>query len=182
MSLISKLTVPAESIPDQYKSRAADAIDIGTVKGDRDVIASRIALAELGQIVFFITQTVIFSLAYSGILPPTIAGIISFTLIPLEALCSYNTFLLLRPFSRIIMTAASIVTLSTCAGFALFGIVGDSAITLCGGGVALHLFRNISECIDTAKAKKDPNFRRRLRNTSPTPIIPQAAPQLVHPR
>lgn len=161
------MQIPERYIPSQYICRASEAKKIFSVKDQNPVeIASKIALAELGQIIFFITQTILYSLAFAGILSPMITGIISFILIPAETLCSYNTFVHFKPFSRMILTAATIITLTICAACAIFGIVRDSAITLCIGGIALHLFRNLSECIDARNSQKSAHYRDQILNVN----------------
>jgi hypothetical protein len=154
-------------IPKQYIYRAAEAEKIFSVTGQPlTKTAAQIALAELGQIVFFVAQTIIYALAFFGIVPTPIAGIVSLLILPLEAICSYNTFVHYKSFSRCILTAAAVLTLGACAVSVLLGFISDSAITLGAGGIALHIFRNISEYIDAKKSQNNLEYQQEvLKNT-----------------
>ena len=160
---IENFVLPSQCLPTQYLFRATEAKKILSVNDDSPpVIASRIALAECGQMICFVIQAILYSLAFTGIISPTIAGGVALALVPFEAICSYHTFVHFKSFSKIILTAAAVFTLALCAVLALLGIVKDSAITLCAGGIALHFFRNISECIDARNSKKNAQYRTQV--------------------
>lgn len=163
-------TLPSHFIPPQYLCRASEAQKILSVN-DRPVecTASRIAIAEITQILFFAVQTTIYALAYAGVIPPLAAGLVSIVLIPVEALAAYNTFVHFKPCSRALMTAAAVFMLTVCAGFACMGIIADSAITLCVGGILLHVARNISECVDSSNARKNPLYLQQVLNRNSVP-------------
>lgn len=168
MCQIPSFVLPKSILPDQYLFRATEAKKILSVTElTPEEMASRIALAELGQIILFLAQAILFACAYSGVITPFAAGALSAVLIPIEALCSYQTFVHNKPFSRVFLTAASVFTLTLCASLALYGIVKDSAITLCAGGVVLHVFRNLSEFIDARNSKNNPLYRQHVLNEIP---------------
>lgn len=159
--------LPENWIPSQYMNRANESLRImSVINRPAKEIAATVALAELVQMLFFVVLTVIYALAFCDVISPQLAGGIALVLLPIEALSSYNTFIHFKPFSRHLLTAAAIFTLTLCAGFALFGFVSDSAIALCAGGIALHLFRNLSECIDAKIAMKNPDYCREVLNES----------------
>ena len=72
---IKDFTLPERYIPTQYLFRATEAKKILSVT-DRppQETASRIALAELGQIILFLTQALLYTLAYVGAISPMSAG------------------------------------------------------------------------------------------------------------
>ncbi len=151
--------IPQTYIPQQYIFRAQEGINILSVKeGTATEVASKIALAEAVQLAFFGVQAILYTLAFFGVIPPLAAGIAVLCLIPFEAIASYHTFVHYKQFSRYILTVAAVFTLTMCAGLAAYGVVTDSALTLCGGGIALHLFRNISELIDARKSMQDAHY------------------------
>ncbi len=152
--------VRKEFIPQQYIEKAQDAVMTLSARGTIEQIAAKIAAAELGQILFFATQTILYALAFYSVIPIPIAGALGFALLPFATLCSYYTFIHYKMFARILLTIAAIFTLAVCAGIATSGAISDSAITLCAGGIALHLFRNISDCVDTRNSQKDEKYQK----------------------
>lgn len=162
---MSCLTLPSHTIPSQYTCRASEARTILSVN-ERPIeeLSSHIAIAELTQILFFTVQTAIYALAYTGVISPLTAGVISFALIPVEALAAHNTFVHFKPCSRALMTAAAIFMLTVCAGFACSGVVADSAITLCAMGIILNVSRNVSECVDSNHAQQNPVYVQQVLN------------------
>lgn len=149
---------------DQYQFRVREAITIKSISavGEAGIRkrAKIVALAELTQIIFFVTQTIFYSLAFFGMITPQVAGMVVFFLLPIEGICSYHTFVHYKSCSRVVLTLAALFTLSSCAGFALAGVVADSAISLGVGGIFLHLFRNISEMVDSKRAQQQLEYRR----------------------
>jgi len=160
---MSCCVLPSGCVPKQYFGRAKEAQAILTAD-DRspEAIASHVALAELTQIILFMAQATIYALAYTQVISPMIAGIASFALLPIQGFVSYHTFIHYRTFTRVLMTIAAVVTLAICAALACMGIVKDSAITLCVGGVALHVFRNLFECFDAQKTFGNPQYRKQV--------------------
>ncbi|MCH9627935.1 MAG: hypothetical protein S4CHLAM2_15840 [Chlamydiales bacterium] len=147
-------------IPLQYRLRAHEGEKILSVpEGTAEQVASKIAIAEAVQMAFFGIQTVLYALAFFGVIPPMAAGIAILCLVPVAAIASYHTLVHYKQFSRCILTMAAIVTLAMYAGLATYGVVTDSALTLCGGGIALHVFRNISEFIDARQSMRDAHYR-----------------------
>jgi hypothetical protein len=159
--------LPGQCVPQQYIGRAAEAKKILTVdERSTQAIASHVALAELAQVIFFIAQTTIYALAYFQVISPLSAGIVAFVLLPIEGFAAYHTFIHYKTITRILMTIAAIVTLAICAGLACAGIVKDSAITLCVGGIALHVIRNLTECCDAQNAFNNQEYIRNILDRS----------------
>jgi hypothetical protein len=163
---LSTFSLPDGAYPRQYLYRACESKTIYSSSKDLpvQVLATRIALAELGQFVCFIALTVIFSLAYAGVISPLAAGIVGAGILPVNTFCSYHTFVHYKSCSRVLLTLAAACTLSACAVMAICGVVQDSAITLCGGGIILHLFRNGSEYLDARRAGKDKEYQKNVIN------------------
>lgn len=138
--------------PLQYSLRAHEALAIASVQAQpKQRLAAQVALAELVQIIFFATLATVYTLAFTGVIPPLAAGIVALVLLPVGTIAAYNTFIHYKHVSRTFMTIAAVCTLTICALIACYGSVGDSAITLCAGGVLVHSLRNLSEYIDTRK-------------------------------
>lgn len=163
MCFKNNLYLSERYIPLQYIFRAAEAKKILSVQQHTTIqAASRIAIAEAVQLAFFAIQTVFYSLAFFGTLSPTVAGIVVSSLLPVAAFASYHTYVHYKKFSRVILTCASIFTLAICSAIAIYGIVTDSALSLCGGGIALHLFRNLSEYMDAQNVRKNEAYCREI--------------------
>ena len=85
MCQITKLSLPERYIPDQYIYRAKEASKILSVTSDSAAqVASRVALAELGQVVYFAALTIVYALTFTGVIGTTVAGGIGLALLPLE--------------------------------------------------------------------------------------------------
>ena len=152
-------------IPTQYINRAKEAMKIRSIKIEPTAAAaaSKIALAELVQIIFFITLATLFTLSFVGYIPPLIAGIVALSLTPIGAICAYNTFVYFKPIARSFLTIVAVLTVSAVAGLTIYsGTVSDSALTLFGGGVLLNSFRNISEWLDMRNLEDDDNYKNRV--------------------
>ena len=158
--------LPISRIPQQYYVRAAMArvLALDSITEGDDVVASRIALAELVQITCFVALAVLYSLAFFGYISPLVVGIIALSLLPIQALSSFNSFVLYPSASRYLLTAAAMLTLALYAGFAVVsGRVTDGTLFLSGGGVALHLFRNITEWYDSKKAMDEEEYIKKMK-------------------
>ncbi|MCH9625769.1 MAG: hypothetical protein S4CHLAM123_09490 [Chlamydiales bacterium] len=155
--------IPDRFLPLQYVFRASEAKKILSVTEQTpEQTASKIALAELVQVIFFVTQLVFYTLAFCNVISPLAAGGVIMALLPLEAACSYHTFVHYKTFSRVIFTLSAVAALGSCAGLAIGGIVTDSALTLCCGGITLHVFRNLSEYIDSRQLRKNPTYMEQI--------------------
>jgi hypothetical protein len=161
---VNSCVLPKSCLPSQYLSRAAEAQAIFSIteESSLEAIASKIAVAELGQLLCFSTLTILYALGFAGIISPIISGAIAIAILPMQALCSYHTFAHYKRFSKIVLTIAAIITLATCGIFALLGVIKDSTITLCVGGIILHCFRNISERFDSKNLSKNPKYQTQV--------------------
>lgn len=142
---------------DQFHYRAGNAVKIGNLAESTDLwrTARKIWVAELFQLSFLASQTLLYMLAVAGYISPLGVGISTLILVPFEALAYRQIFVLDGKNSRIFMPITAVVSLTVVGIFSILGNPGDYAWTLCGGGFLVQLVRLSTERSDfLAKRRK----------------------------
>jgi len=81
---MSSCGLPNWLVREQYVNRASEAQTLCSIQLDGEGVRHRgakMALAELIQIIFFAALTVLYSLAFTGYIPPRLVGIITLSLL-----------------------------------------------------------------------------------------------------